>query len=91
MESEIRTYTTGGQVTNHPPRVTVTLLLVAEHGLEGVAESEVEGLGWEVTKDVGGVSTPKGDDTLIGGGTLEAVGDTLVLVAETAGLQHLIL
>ena len=51
--------TTGGQVTGHPLGVTVTLLLVGEHRLVCVAESEVQGLGREVTDDVGGVSTPE--------------------------------
>lgn len=85
------TYTTGGKVAHHPLGVTVTLLLVGEHGLVGVAESEVQGLGREVTDDVGSVTTPEGDDTLIGGSTSEAVGNTVVLVGETASLKHLIL
>jgi hypothetical protein len=85
------TYTTGGQVTGHPLGVTVTLLLVGEHGLVGVAESEVQGLGREVTDDVGGVTTPERENTLVLGGTLEALGDTVVLAVETTGLEHLIL
>jgi hypothetical protein len=86
-----RTYTTGGKVTHHPLGVTVTLLLVGEHGLVGVAESEVQGLGGEVTDDVGSVTSPERDDTLVGGGTLEAVGDTGVLVRQATSLKHLIL
>jgi hypothetical protein len=86
-----RTYTTGGKVTHHPLGVTITLLLVGEHGLVGVAESEVQGLGREVTDDVGSVTSPERDNTLIGSGTLEAVGDTGVLVRKTASLKHLIL
>lgn len=86
-----RTYTTGGKVAHHPLGVTVTLLLVGEHGLVGVAESEVQGLGGEVTDDVGSVTSPERDDTLIGSGALEAVGDTGVLVGKTTGLKHLIL
>jgi hypothetical protein len=86
-----KTYTTGGQVTGHPLGVTVTLLLVGEHGLVGVAESEVQRLGGEVTDDVGGVTTPQGEDTLGLGCALEAVGDTGVLAVETTGLEHLIL
>jgi hypothetical protein len=85
------TYTTGGQVTDHPLGVTVTLLLVGEHGLVGVAESEVQGLGGEVTDDVGGVTTPQREDTLSLRCALEAVGDTGVLAVETTGLEHLIL
>lgn len=87
----VRTYTTGGKVAHHPLGVTVTLLLEGEHGLVGVAESEVQGLGREVTDNVGSVTTPEGDDALIGGGTLEAVANTGVLVGETASLKHLIL
>jgi len=85
------TYTTRGQVANHPPSVTVTLLLVAEHGLESVAEGKVEGLGWEVTDHIGRVTTPQRDDTLVGGGAAETVRNTLVLVGEAASFQHLIL
>ena len=53
-----RTYTTGSQVTSHPLCVTVTLLLESEHGLVGITESEVQGLGREITDDVGGVTSP---------------------------------
>jgi len=83
--------TTGGKVTSHPLGVTVTLLLVGEHGLVGVAESEVERLGGEVTDNVGSVTTPEGEDTLVLCGTAEALNDTTVLPVETAGLEHLIL
>jgi hypothetical protein len=85
------TYTTGGQVTGHPLGVTVTLLLVGEHALVGVAESEVERLGGEVTDDVGSVTTPQGEGALILHGTAEALADTVVLAVETTGLEHLIL
>ena len=85
------TYTTGGQVTSHPLGVAITLLLEGEHGLVGVAESEVERLGGEVTDDVGSVTTPHGHDTLVGSGTLEAVTNTGVLVGQTTLLDHLIL
>jgi hypothetical protein len=85
------TYTTGGQVTGHPLGVTITLLLESEHGLVGIAESEVQGLGREVTDDVGSVTSPEGENTLLLGGTAEALNDTVVLAVETAGLKHLIL
>ena len=84
-------YTTGSQVTSHPPCVSITLLLESEHGFVGITESEVQRLGWEVPNDVGSVSSPQRRNTLIGNGTLEALGDTIVLAVETAGLQHLIL
>lgn len=85
------TYTTGGEVASHPPGVAVTLLLEAEHLLELVAESEVQGLGREVTDDVGSVTTPERHQTLIGHGALEAVANAGVLAVETTGLQHLLL
>jgi hypothetical protein len=83
--------TSGGQVTGHPLGVTVTLLLVGEHRLVGITEGEVQGLGGEVTDNVGSVTTPEGEDTLVLGGTAEALNDTVVLAVETAGLKHLIL
>jgi len=83
--------TTGGQVTGHPLGVSILVLLVAEHGLELVTESEVQSLGWEVTDDVGSVTSPEGNGTLIGESSLEAVDDTVVLAVETALLDHLIL
>jgi hypothetical protein len=87
----VATYTTGGKVTCHPPPVSITVLLVTEHGLEGVTESKVEGLGGEVTNDVGVVTTPQGSDTLLSGGTAEALDDTVVAAVETTGLDHLLL
>lgn len=83
--------TTGGQVTGHPLGVSITILLVTEHLLELVTESKVQGLGREVTDNVGSVTTPEGDGTLIGHGALEAVNDTVVLAVEAALLDHLIL
>ena len=85
------TYTTGGQVTGHPLGVTITLLLVGEHALVGVAESEVQGLGREVTDDVGSVTTPEREDTLVLSGTAEALANAVVLAVKTTGLKHLIL
>jgi len=83
--------TTGGKVTRHPEGVSVTVLLVAEQLLELVTESKVQGLGGEVSDDVGSVSSPESHDTLVGHGALEAVTNTGVLVGETASLEHLIL
>lgn len=85
------TYTTRGQVTGHPLPVAITLLLEREHGLVGIAESEVQGLRWEVTDDVGGVTSPQGDDTLLLCGSSEALDNAIVLAVETASLDHLIL
>ena len=86
-----KTYTTGGQVTGHPSPVSITVLLEGEHGLVGVTESEVEGLGWEVTDNVGSVTSPEGDHTLSTGSSAEAVHDAVVLAVETTRLQHLVL
>jgi hypothetical protein len=85
------TYTAGSQVTSHPLRVSITLLLESEHCLVGVTESEVEGLGGEVSDNVGGVSSPQGQGTLVLHRTAEAIDDTIVLAVKTAGLDHLIL
>lgn len=85
------TYTTGRQVTGHPPPVSITLLLEAEHLLELVTESKVQGLGREVSDNVGSVATPQRHDTIFGRGSSEAVTDTGVLAIKTTGLQHLIL
>ena len=85
------THTTGSQVTSHPQGVAILVLLVAEQALEVVTEGEVQGLGREVSDDVGSVASPQGQCTLIGSGTAEAVHDTAVLAVETAGAEHLIL
>jgi hypothetical protein len=54
-------HTTGGKVTSHPLGVSITFLLEAEHALVGITESEVQGLSWEITDDVGSVTTPQRD------------------------------
>jgi hypothetical protein len=90
-EKNAATYTTGGKVTGHPLCVSITILLVGEHALVGITESKVKCLGWEVTDDVGSVSSPQGCETLLVDGTLEALADAIVLPVETTGLQHLIL
>lgn len=50
-------------------------------------EGKVQGLGGEVTDDVGGVSSPEGDETLIGVGTTESITDTLVRGGKTTLLD----
>lgn len=85
------TYTTGGKVTGHPQGIAILVLLVTEHLLELVTEGKVQGLGREVTDDVGRVATPQREDTLIGGSAAEAVDNAVVLAVETTGLDHLIL
>lgn len=52
-----------------------------------LTEGKVESLGGEVTDDVGSVTTPQGNDTLLSVDTSEAVGDTLVGGGETTLLD----
>ena len=52
-----------------------------------LTEGKVQGLGGEVTDDVGGVSSPEGEETLVLVGTCEAVGNTLVRTGETTLLD----
>lgn len=55
--------------------------------LQSLTECEVQGLGGEVPNDVGGVTTPEGDKTLILVGTGKAVGDALVGGSKTTLLD----
>lgn len=54
-------------------------------------EGKVEGLGREVTNDVGSVASPERKETLITVSAREAVDDALVGSGETTLLDHLIL
>mmetsp|Transcript_8005 Transcript_8005/g.11891 ORF Transcript_8005/g.11891 Transcript_8005/m.11891 type:complete len:317 (-) Transcript_8005:61-1011(-) len=54
------------------------LVGLGEQSLDGILEGEVEGLGGEITNDVGQVTTPESLDTLLAGNTGEAVHDTSV-------------
>jgi hypothetical protein len=47
-------------------------------------EGKVESLSREVTDNVGGVSSPKGNETLLPIGTTEGVSDALVWCRQTA-------
>jgi hypothetical protein len=82
--------TTGSKVTHHPHPVALGLL-EAEHLLELVLEGKVKSLSGEVSDDVGGVSSPERNNTLLGGGSLEAVNDTGVGSRKSALLDHLLL
>lgn len=84
-------HTAGGQVTGHPLGIPIAVLVELEHRLVGVAESKVEGLGREVSDDVGSVASPQRHDTLLLGGTAEALDDTVVFTVKTTTLQHFIL
>ena len=68
--------TAGGHVDGEELGKFGVLVGLGEHGLDGVLEGEVEGLGGEVTDDVGQVTTPEGTDALLGGNAAEAVYDT---------------
>ena len=85
------TYTTRRKVTEHPLGIAIAVLLVGEPRLVGVAEGEVQGLGREVTNDVGSVTTPERQDPVVLSSATEAVNDTVVLAVQTTGTDHLIL
>jgi hypothetical protein len=51
-------------------------VVAREEGLDGVLEGKVEGLGGEITDDVGKVSTPEGHNSLFSSDTGEAVDDS---------------
>jgi len=67
------------------------VLRAGKHGLDGVLEGKVKSLGWEVSEDVGQVTSPEWDDTLGLEGSLAAVDDAGVWLVESALLDHLIL
>ena len=52
-----------------------------------LTEGKVQGLGGEVTDDVGRVTTPEGDKTLVTVGASEAVTNALIGMRETALLD----
>jgi len=59
------------------PEISLSTVLW-EHSLDGVLEGEVEGLGWEISDDVGEVSSPECREALFRTDTLEAVNNTSV-------------
>jgi len=62
-----------------------------ELSLDGVFEGKVESLGWEVSEDVGQVTSPERGDTLGGQGSLGAIHDAGVWLVKSTLLDHLIL
>lgn len=71
--------TTGGEVTGEvAPELGVLVNSSEEHLLVLVLEGEVQRLGGEVTDDVGEVTTPEGQETLLPGNADEGIDDTLV-------------
>lgn len=73
--------TTRGQVTGEvPPELGALVNTIKEDLLVLVLEGEVEGLGGEISDDIGKVTSPEGKDSLLLGDTDNAVDDTLVLL-----------
>ena len=71
--------TTGRQVTREvAPELRVLVYASEEHLLVLVLEGEVQRLGGEVPDDVGHVTTPEGQGTLLLGNADEGIDDTLV-------------
>lgn len=75
--------TTRGDVLGEGNSVRIGLLGV-EDLLDGVLESEVQGLSGEITKAVSQVSSPQGLNTFIGHGALEAVTNAIVRSSQTS-------
>lgn len=72
--------TTGSAVTNEEFSWVSLWVVWAESLLVEIFACEVEGLSWEITDNVGKISSPEGGDTLLGNNSLEAVTDTIVSV-----------
>lgn len=71
--------TTRGQVTEEElPRVGLLVDASQEHLLVSILESKVQSLGREVTNNVGEVTTPEGEETLLLRDTTEGITHTLV-------------
>jgi len=68
--------TSRGHVDQEEGDEVLLLVNLGEHGLDGVLEGEVEGLGGEITDDVGQVTTPESTDSLLGSNAGEAVNNT---------------
>ena len=70
--------TTRGAVTNEEHTRLGLWVVWAEPLLVEIFTGEVQGLGWEVTNDVGQVSSPERSETLLGDDSLEAVSNTII-------------
>ena len=78
------TYTAGGQVAYHPLRVAIAIFLEREHGLVGIAESEIQGLGWEISDNVGCITTPQRNDALIGSCAAKTIDDAIIFAVKAS-------
>lgn len=70
--------TSGSHVDGKERKEILVLVDLGEHGLNGILEGEVEGLGREVTNNIRHVTTPEGSNTLFGSDPGEAVDNTSV-------------
>lgn len=66
---------TGGHVDGEKLPEVGARVVLGEHGLDGVLEGEVEGLGGEVAQHVGQVAAPEGQEALAARHTHKAVDD----------------
>ena len=69
---------TGGAVSDEELDWLLLGAVWVEDGLVEVLAGEIDSLGGEIPDDVGGIASPEGWDTLLGGDSLEAVTDTVV-------------
>ena len=77
----------GSQVSGEElPEVLLFVESLKEDCLVGILESEVQGLCWEVSDDVGEVSSPESSDSLLLWHTDENVHDSLVTLVSGDGL-----
>lgn len=73
--------TTGGQVTGKvPPELGALVYAIKEDLLVLVFEGKVEGLGGEISDDIGKVTSPEGKESLFLGDTDNTVDDAFILL-----------
>jgi len=63
----------------------------SKSGLDGILEGKVKSLSWEVSEDVGQVTSPEWNDTFGGQSSLAAIYDTGVWFIKSTLFDHLIL
>jgi len=82
--------TTGGHVTEEEHAGLGLGVVRAEIGLVGILTGEVEGLGREITDDVGQVTSPESTNTLFSSDSVEAVTNAVVsLIGRDVGVSIL--
>jgi len=72
--------TTGGTVTNEEFSWVGLWVVWTKGLLVVILAGKVKGLGWEITDDVGEISSPEGSETLLSNDSLETVSNTIVSV-----------